>query len=43
MKVGDKFTIAGVNINEEGEIFVNKDRKKRRRTARPVFIVKAVS
>ena len=43
MKVGDKFTIEGVNINKEGEIFFNKKRKKARRTPRPVFIVKDVS
>jgi hypothetical protein len=43
MKVGDKLTIAGVNINKEGEIFFNKKRKKTRRTPRPVFIVKDVS
>jgi hypothetical protein len=43
MKVGDKFTIAGVNINKEGKIFFNKERKKARRTPMPVFIVKDVS
>jgi hypothetical protein len=42
IKVGDKLTIAGVNISKEGKIFFNKKRKKARRTPRPVFIVKEI-
>jgi hypothetical protein len=39
IKVGDKITIEGLNIDSKGGMHFNKPSKKRRRLLRPVLIV----
>jgi hypothetical protein len=39
IKIGDKITIEGINIDSKGGMHFNKPSKKRRRLPRPVLIV----